>query len=115
MQSIERQQALQAEAASKAEAAYDFALQRYRAGLGNYLVVLNTESQVLVQRRARVDLRGRALDTRAVLLNALGGGWDDSARTPAGDLQSALATDPVAALRAPAAAPAAALLPAAPL
>lgn len=115
VQSIERQQALQAEAASKAEAAYDFALQRYRAGLGNYLVVLNTESQVLVQRRARVDLRGRALDTRAVLLNALGGGWDDSARTPAGDLQSALATDPVAALRAPAAVPAAALLPAAPL
>ena len=79
VQSIARQQALQTEAAAKAEAAYDFAVQRYRAGLGNYLVVLNTESQVLAQRRARVDLQSRALDTRAVLLNALGGGWSDEA------------------------------------
>ena len=78
VQSIARQQALQAEASDKAEAAYDFAVQRYRAGLGNYLVVLNTESQVLAQRRTRVDLQSRALDTRAVLLHALGGGWSDT-------------------------------------
>ena len=79
VQSVAAQQALQAEAAAKAETAYDFAVQRYRAGLGNYLLVLNTESQVLAQRRARVELQSRALETRAVLLHALGGGWNDSA------------------------------------
>ena len=83
VQSIARQQALQAEATTKAEAAYDFAVQRYRAGLGNYLVVLNTETQVLAQRRSRVDLQSRALDTRVVLLNALGGGWSDTEKSSA--------------------------------
>ena len=106
VQSVARQQALQAEAASKAETAYDFALQRYRAGLGNYLVVLNTENQVLAQRRARVDLQSRALESRAVLLNALGGGWDDHAL-------EALDTDgtAAAATRLPASVPAPALSP----
>ena len=53
------------------------AQERYRAGLGNYLVVLSTESQVLAQRRLAVDLRARQLDTRLVLMKALGGGWTD--------------------------------------
>ena len=117
VQSIERQQALQAEALAKAEAAYDFAVQRYRAGLGNQLVVLNTESQVLAQRRARADLHSRALDTRAVLLNAVGGGWDDSADARARSLQGAIDADanPAAAwlARTPAAPVAPAPLPAA--
>ena len=77
VQSLARQQALQGEANAKAETAYDFAVQRYRAGLGNYLVVLNTENQVLAQRRLAVDLRARQLDTRVLLMKALGGGWID--------------------------------------
>lgn len=77
VQSLARQQALQGEANAKAETAYDFAVQRYRAGLGNYLVVLNTESQLLNQRRLAVDLRARQLDTRVLLMKALGGGWID--------------------------------------
>lgn len=77
VQSLARQQALQNEAATGAEKAYRFAQERYRAGLGNYLVVLSTESQVLAQRRLSVDLRARQLDTRLVLMKALGGGWTD--------------------------------------
>ncbi|NMM79528.1 RND transporter [Acidovorax sp. SRB_14] len=77
VQSLARQQALQGEASAKSETAYDFAVQRYRAGLGNYLLVLNTESQLLAQRRLAVDLRARQLDTRVVLMKALGGGWSD--------------------------------------
>lgn len=77
VQSLARQQALQGEARAKAETAYDFAVQRYRAGLGNYLVVLNTESQLLAQRRLAVDLRARQIDTRVQLMQALGGGWRD--------------------------------------
>ena len=82
VQSLARQQALQAQAAAKAETAYDFAVQRFRAGLGNYLVVLNTESPLLAQRRLGVDLRARQLDTRVLLMQALGGGWRDDTAAP---------------------------------
>jgi NodT family efflux transporter outer membrane factor (OMF) lipoprotein len=77
LQSIERQQADQQSAQANAEAAYDLALQRYRAGLGTFLVVLNAESNVLVQRRLATDLKARALDTQALLMRSLGGGWQD--------------------------------------
>ena len=79
-QSLERQQREQAAALASAEKAYAFSVQRYKAGLSTYLVVLNTESQLLAQRRLAVDLRARQLDTRVALMKALGGGWtDDSA------------------------------------
>lgn len=81
VQSLTRQQALQDAAAASAEKAYRFAQERYRAGLGNYLVVLSTESQVLAQRRLAVDLHARQLDTRIALMKALGGGWTDDTAT----------------------------------
>ena len=74
-QSIARQQAQQREAQAAAEGAYDIAVQRYRAGLGNYLNVLTAETAVLAQRRLAVDLAARALDTQVGLARALGGGW----------------------------------------
>ncbi|QXZ11064.1 efflux transporter outer membrane subunit [Comamonas sp. Y33R10-2] len=77
VQSLQRQQSLQTESLSKAERAYDFAVQRYRAGLGNQITVLNTETQLITQRRLTVDLRARELDTRVALAAALGGGWID--------------------------------------
>ena len=77
VQSLARQQTLQNDATASAEKAYQFAQQRYRAGLGNYLVVLSTETQVLAQRRLAVDLRARRLDTQVQLMKALGGGWTD--------------------------------------
>jgi outer membrane protein TolC len=77
VQSLQRQHVLQQEALAKAERAYDFAVQRYQAGLGNQISVLNTESQLIAQRRLAVDLQARALDTRIALATALGGGWSD--------------------------------------
>ncbi|MDR6886965.1 MULTISPECIES: efflux transporter outer membrane subunit [Variovorax] len=74
-QSIARQQAEQRDAQTAAEGAYDIAVQRYRAGLGNYLNVLTAETAVLAQRRLAVDLAARALDTQVGLARALGGGW----------------------------------------
>ncbi|RZL93025.1 MAG: efflux transporter outer membrane subunit [Variovorax sp.] len=74
-QSIGRQQAQQREAQGAAESAYDIAVQRYRAGLGNYLNVLTAETSVLAQRRQAVDLAARALETQVGLARALGGGW----------------------------------------
>jgi NodT family efflux transporter outer membrane factor (OMF) lipoprotein len=73
--SIARQQAEQKQAQASAEAAYDIAVQRYKAGLGTYLNVLSAESAVLNQRRLAVDLAGRALDTQVQLARALGGGY----------------------------------------
>ncbi|MEO5796671.1 MAG: efflux transporter outer membrane subunit [Rhodoferax sp.] len=78
-QSIVRQQAEQRAAQQSAEAAYEIAVQRYRAGLGNYLNVLTAETAVLAQRRSQVDLAARALDTQVALVRSLGGGYNASA------------------------------------
>jgi outer membrane protein TolC len=94
--SIDRQRAEQAQAQAAAEGAYDFAQQRYRAGLGTYLTVLSAESAVLAQRRLGVDLQARALDTRVALMRALGGGWSDPATVPP---RSPAATGAAVALR----------------
>jgi NodT family efflux transporter outer membrane factor (OMF) lipoprotein len=74
-QSISKQQAEQRQAQSAAEGAYAIAVQRYKAGLGNYLQVLTAESTVLAQRRQSVDLTARALDAQVGLARALGGGY----------------------------------------
>jgi NodT family efflux transporter outer membrane factor (OMF) lipoprotein len=77
LQSLARQRKEQGDALAGAQKAYDLALQRYRAGIGSYLIVLNTESQWLAQRRQAVDLRACEIDTGVALLKALGGGWAD--------------------------------------
>jgi NodT family efflux transporter outer membrane factor (OMF) lipoprotein len=82
-QSVARQQAEQRDAQSAAEAAYDIAVQRYGAGLGNYLNVLTAETSVLAQRREAVELAARALDTQVGLARALGGGWQPATSTTA--------------------------------
>ena len=75
--SLLRQQAEQVAALASAEKAYAFSVQRYQAGLSAYVVVLNTETHLLAQRRLAVDLRARQFDTRVALMKALGGGWTD--------------------------------------
>ncbi|MDQ6628805.1 MAG: efflux transporter outer membrane subunit [Pseudomonadota bacterium] len=72
---IERQLREQADAQRSAEAAYDIASQRFRAGLTTYLTVLTAETNVLTQRRLGVDLRARGLDVQMQLVRALGGGY----------------------------------------
>ncbi|WP_218509115.1 efflux transporter outer membrane subunit [Variovorax sp. dw_308] len=81
VQSVVRQQAQQREAQAAAESAYDIAMQRYGAGLGNFLDVLSAETTVLLQRRQGVDLAARALDTQVGLARALGGGWQPTPET----------------------------------
>jgi NodT family efflux transporter outer membrane factor (OMF) lipoprotein len=74
-QSLTRQQTEQVAAQQAAESAYEIAVQRYQAGLGNYLNVLSAETAVLNQRRLAVDLAARTLDTQVLLIRALGGGF----------------------------------------
>ena len=94
-QSIARQQAEQRAAQQAAEAAYEIAVQRYSAGLGNYLNVLTAETAVLAQRRSQVDLAARALDTQVALVRSLGGGYASTVPTRNG--YNANATESIAA------------------
>jgi NodT family efflux transporter outer membrane factor (OMF) lipoprotein len=73
--SLERQQRAQADATAAADSAYDLALQRYRAGLGNFLTVLTAQTNVLAQRRASTELKARHLTSEIGLNRALGGGY----------------------------------------
>ena len=91
-QAIVRQQAEQGAAQRAAEDAYQIAVQRYKAGLGNYLNVLTAETSVLAQRRLAVDLAGRALDTQVALMRALGGGYQQQAASSAAGGVSATKT-----------------------
>ena len=75
VRAVERQLAEQAQATAAAESAYDLARQRYRAGLGTYLTVLNAETNVIAQRRLSTDLRARDIDSQVLLVRALGGGY----------------------------------------
>jgi NodT family efflux transporter outer membrane factor (OMF) lipoprotein len=89
LQSLQRQQQAQQQALQSAEVAFDLALQRYRAGLGNFLVVLTAESNVLAQRRAAADLNARHLNAEVLLTRALGGGYADQHETsPPGTAQA---------------------------
>jgi NodT family efflux transporter outer membrane factor (OMF) lipoprotein len=87
IRSVAAQSSEQRIALDAAREAYDLSLQRYREGVGNYLSVLSTEAQVLTQRRLEADLRAREYDNRINLIRALGGGFEDGART-AGHLES---------------------------
>jgi len=78
LQSLERQQRAQAEATAAAETAYQLAEQRYRAGLGNFLIVLAAQTNVLNQQRAAADLKARHLAIEAALARSLGGGFQDA-------------------------------------
>jgi NodT family efflux transporter outer membrane factor (OMF) lipoprotein len=75
LRAIALQQREQAQAQLAAEAAYDLATQRYRAGLSTYLTVLNAEAGVLNQRRQAADLKARSWDAQIALIRALGGGY----------------------------------------
>ena len=70
-----RETTQQRQARDAIDAAYDLAVQRYRAGMGNYLTVLIAQTGVLTQARLDTDLRFRAYQLDADLAYALGGGY----------------------------------------
>jgi NodT family efflux transporter outer membrane factor (OMF) lipoprotein len=82
---IDRQQQQQMLAQNAAQDAYEIAVQRYKAGLGNFINVLTAETNVLTQRRLAVDLSARRLDTQVALIRALGGGYSEKVQTSLSD------------------------------
>jgi NodT family efflux transporter outer membrane factor (OMF) lipoprotein len=82
LRAIERQQLAQRDATAAAEAAYELAVQRYRAGLGNFLVVLTAQTNVLTQRSLNTEFKARHLTNEVALVRALGGGYDGAVDLP---------------------------------
>jgi len=76
---LEEERTQQREAVLTAQQAYDLALQRYRAGVGNYLQVLAAQTQLLAAQRLETDLDMRAIELDVGLARALGGGLPDHA------------------------------------
>ncbi len=72
---LDREQAANKDAIAALDHAYQLALERYRAGLANYLTVLIAEENLLAQRRVGVDLDARRADLAVALFRALGGGF----------------------------------------
>jgi NodT family efflux transporter outer membrane factor (OMF) lipoprotein len=67
----------QAAALDAAEDAYRLTLDRYRAGLTDYLEVLINEERLLAERLNRVRLRARSLTFVVETIRALGGGYQE--------------------------------------
>lgn len=83
LKSLERQQRAQQAATAAAQGSLDLGLERYRAGLGNFLVVLTAETDVLTQQRNELNLKVRHLNSEAALSRALGGGFGADAGSTA--------------------------------
>ncbi len=75
------QVARQGVALDDAEAAYQLARERYDAGLSSYLTVLNAETQLLHERRQRIDLVAAQATARISLQLAVGGSFDPTPAT----------------------------------
>jgi NodT family efflux transporter outer membrane factor (OMF) lipoprotein len=89
IQWLQERRQYQAQALAAARQAYDLAVGKYRAGLGNYLQVLIAEGQVLVQQRAQIDLDARAIELDINLVRALGGGYQSPESPGETPIQSA--------------------------
>jgi outer membrane protein TolC len=59
--------------------AYNLATLRYKAGLTTYLMVLTVEDTLLAARRQLDDLKAQAIGADVTLIQALGGGFDETA------------------------------------
>jgi NodT family efflux transporter outer membrane factor (OMF) lipoprotein len=83
---LAREAAFQDQAVRSSQQAQQSALAQYRAGTASYLSVVTTQTTLLDNQRAAMQLRGRLLAASISLVAATGGGWS--------------ATDPLAAASA---------------
>ncbi len=79
-----------------ADAAYKLAMQRYRAGVGNYLEALSVRQELIVAERRLATLQTRHSDAWAMLNEALGGGFQPAGDGPSLAARPATRTEPKA-------------------
>jgi NodT family efflux transporter outer membrane factor (OMF) lipoprotein len=90
-QQIERQKA----AVAAAQRFLDIANTRYHTGIDPYLNVITAETTLLNDQQTEVTLRVSELTAAVQLIQALGGGWDNSQLPSADDVTSQQAADRV--------------------
>ncbi|HEX7793557.1 MAG TPA: efflux transporter outer membrane subunit [Vicinamibacterales bacterium] len=75
---LEQEQATEAEARKAAQDAVDIAMAQYTAGTADYLAVIVLQAALLTAERQEIDILTRRLTASVLLIEALGGGWDES-------------------------------------
>ena len=78
LRSLDKQLERTDAALASARTADSQAQQGFRAGLTDFLSVLSTQAELLVQQRNRAQLVARQLETYAALMKALGGGFSEA-------------------------------------
>ncbi len=78
---LEEEIAEEQEAQVAAENAYSVTVDRYKAGLDNYLTVLSSQNQLLLTHALRAELAARRMSLSTDLVRALGGGYTPSSST----------------------------------
>jgi NodT family efflux transporter outer membrane factor (OMF) lipoprotein len=75
---LEQEQAAEAAARQAAQDAVDIAMAQYQAGTADYLAVIVLQAALLQAQRLEIDILTRRLTASVLLIEALGGGWDES-------------------------------------
>lgn len=75
---LEREAGLQQEAVTLARESVDITLNQYKAGIVDYLDVVNVEAIALNNQISALNIRAGRLTAAVLLIRALGGGWDAS-------------------------------------
>ncbi|HEU5257800.1 MAG TPA: efflux transporter outer membrane subunit [Vicinamibacterales bacterium] len=75
---LEQEQATEAAARQAAQDAVDIAVAQYQAGTADYLAVIVLQAALLQAQRLEIDILTRRLTASVLLIEALGGGWDQS-------------------------------------
>ena len=75
---LEEQAAAYNKAVQSAQQTVDISTNRYREGLANYLEVINAQVTLLSNQRASDSIAQQRLLTTVALIQALGGGWQES-------------------------------------
>ena len=92
---LEQQAAAYQEAIRSAQETVDISTSRYREGLANYLEVITAEEDLLNNQRIADQVAEQRLLTTIQLIQALGGGWQDSTiYTPGAPLPKQISTAP---------------------
>ena len=74
LRSLEKQRTETYQSNSLAGRAYDIAMCGFRAGLTDYLNVLNAQNQTLLESQKKAQVEARFLDAYAALMQSIGGG-----------------------------------------
>jgi NodT family efflux transporter outer membrane factor (OMF) lipoprotein len=75
---LEAESAAQADAVASAEEALKITLNQYRAGTVSYLNVITAQATAYSNERNAISIVGNRLTDSVALIEAIGGGWDDS-------------------------------------